>query len=372
MINEDRLIRQFIKLVETGSPSKQEGPVRDLLRKAFENRGLTVHEDQAGQQISGNAGNLLVRIPGSIHKPALLFSAHMDTVQPGTGVKARVDVDGYIRSQGATILGSDDKAGIAAMLEAYDVLKERGIPHPPFEFLFTVCEEQGLLGIKHFHLETLQARWGYVLDAGNQPGSIVIRSPAINVFEYIVRGKSAHAGMNPETGVNAIQAAGAALAKMPNGRIDAETTCSVGLIRGGTARNIVPDYCLINGEARSLSRFGLQTITEQLAGIFKQEVESFGAQAEVLIEQLYPEICLDPHCEAVAMAIQAIKSIGLTPELVSTGGGSDASIINSVIPCVNLGVGMEQVHTCDECIAISSLVQVTRIILAIIKQAAGS
>jgi len=368
MVNEDRLIKGFIQLVETDSLSKQEGPVKDLLKEYFLNRGLEALEDRTGESINGNAGNLLIKIPGNMPGPVILFSTHMDTVQPGLGIKARVDKDMCIRSRGDTILGSDDKAGIAAMLEAYEVIKEQGIPHPPLEFLFTVCEEHGLTGIKHFQLESLQAKYGYVLDGGGRPGTIVIRSPAINVFKYIVRGKSAHAGISPESGVNAIQAAGAALAKMPGGRIDEETTCSVGLINGGTARNIVPDYCQIEGEARSLSDQGLQAITAELIGVFKQEVEKYGARAEVQVEFLYPAVNLAPDCEAVLRAERAMEAVGLVSELIATGGGSDASIINNAIPCVNLGVGMERVHTCDEYIAVSSLLQVTQIILAILRQ----
>ena len=367
MINENRLVEQFIRLLETDSPSRQEAPVRDLLTEFFQSRGLEVYEDRAGDKIGGNAGNLLVRIPGSAIGPTLLFAAHMDTVQPGIGVKAKIDADGCIRSQGDTILGSDDKAGIAAMLEAYNVLTEQNIPHPPIEYLFTVCEEQGLLGIKQFDLEELKSQSGYVLDGGNAPGTIVIRSPAINVFEYIAKGKAAHAGINPEAGINAIQAMGAALAKMPNGRIDEETTCSIGIINGGAARNIVPDYCMAMGEARSLTSSGLQAITSKLVSVFKQEVEKYGAQAEVRVEKLYSEVHLDSDSEVVERAVRAIKSLNLNPNLIATGGGSDASIINKAIPCVNLGVGMEQVHTCEEYIAISSLVQTTGIILAIIK-----
>ena len=368
MINEKRLVYQFIQLLETDSPSKREAPVRDLLKEYFGSRGLEVIEDRAGEKIGGDAGNLLIRIAGTVPGPPILFAAHMDTVEPGIGVKTLIDAEGRISSQGDTILGGDDKAGIGAMLEAYEVIKEQNIPHPPLEFLFTVCEEHGLLGVKNFDLGTLKAPMGYVLDAGGRPGAIVIRSPAINVFEYIARGKTAHAGISPEKGINAIQAAGMALAKMPNGRIDKETTCSIGLINGGTARNIVPDYCLITGEARSFSLSGLQDITANLVNTFQREVEKYGAQAEVKAELLYPEIRLDTNCVAVETAVKAIESIGLNPELISTGGGSDASIINSAIPCVNLGVGMEQVHTCDEYITISSLVQVTKIILAIIRQ----
>ncbi|MDR1159492.1 MAG: M20/M25/M40 family metallo-hydrolase [Syntrophomonadaceae bacterium] len=371
IINESRVVNLFLRLAEIASPSRREGALRDYLRTSLEKRGLRVTEDQAGAMIEGDSGNLLVEIPGTVAGPALLFSAHMDTVQPGVGVKARVGADGIIRSAGDTILGGDDKIGLAALLEAYDVLKEEKIPHPPIEFLFTVCEEQGLLGAKNFDFRRSKAKMGYVLDAGDDPGAIVLCSPALNAFEYKVYGKAAHAGINPETGLNAVKIAAAAIAKMPDGRIDHETTCSIGLISGGTARNIVPEKCVVIGEARSISGVKLAELTERLIRTFTEEVEKMGAAAETKVEQLYPEISLEPNEPAVQLAVHAVNHLGLTPKLISTGGGSDASILNAAgIPCVNLGVGMKDVHTCGEFFSVASLKEITEIVLAIIKMSA--
>jgi tripeptide aminopeptidase len=361
----------FLELAEIASPSKQEGALKDYLRAALEKRGLRVTEDQAGAAIEGEAGNLFAEIPGTAAGPVLLFSAHMDTVQPGVGIKARVGADGIIRSEGETVLGGDDKIGIAALLEVYDVLKEEKIPHPPIEFLFTVCEEQGLLGVKNFDISRSKAEMGYVLDAGDDPGAIVLGSPALNAFEYTVYGKAAHAGINPETGLNAVKIAAAAIAKMPDGRIDHETTCSIGLIHGGTARNIVPEKCVAIGEARSINGSKLADLTERLIRTFTEEVKKTGARAETKVEQLYPEISLEPDNPAVRLAVRAVNSLGIAPKLINTGGGSDASILNAAgLSCVNLGVGMKDVHTCDEFVSVASLKEITEIVLAIIKMGA--
>lgn len=370
MINQQRIVDSFIRMVETSSVSGHEGKMRDLLINEFQNRGLSLTEDNAGELLNGEAGNLFIQIPGTAAGPTLLFAAHMDTVEPGLGIKAAVE-DGIIKSQGNTILGSDDKAAIAAVLEALDAINENNIPHPPLEFLFTVSEEQGLKGSKAFDYSQLQCAIAYVMDSSGQPGTIIIQGPCQNEIEYRVYGKAAHAGINPEDGVNAIQVAAAALTRMPCGRIDEETTCNFGIIEGGIARNIVADYCRIKGEARSLTREKLDKITRKLVDTFQNEVNAHGARAVVDVKFLYPEINLSQEEKVVQLAVQAAGKIGLTPVLESTGGGSDASIINDHgIPCVNLAIGMSAVHTCDEYIRIEDLVNTARFIVALVQEAA--
>ncbi|MGI5921341.1 MAG: M20/M25/M40 family metallo-hydrolase [Syntrophomonadaceae bacterium] len=370
MINRDRLINRFIKLVENGSESGWEGSLRDMLVAEWEAWGLSVYEDDACEVLGGESGNLLINIPGTIDAPPLLLAAHMDTVVPGEGIKAIIGDDGIIRSDGSTILGSDDKAGIAAIMEAYEVIRENNLKHPPLEILFTIGEEQGLLGIKHFDFSRLKAPMGYVLDAGSAPGTVVVGSPCQNEIEYIAHGRAAHAGINPEDGLNAIQMAAIALSKMPCGRIDEETTCNIGTIQGGQARNIVAPTCRIKGEARSLRREKLDKLTEDLARTFKNEVECLGGQAEINITFLYPEVSLSADEDVVTLVTRAIANIGLEARMVTTGGGSDACIIhNNGIRCANLGVGMSNCHTTQEYIKISDLVDDARLVLAIIQEA---
>ncbi len=369
MVNEERLVQFFIQLVEKDSVSGREEKVSNFLKQFFSQRGLPVEEDNAGEILKGTSNNLLIRIAGTVDKPPLLFAAHMDTVQPGEGIRAVVGNDRIIRSQGDTILGSDDKSAIAAILEAVEIIQERQLPHPPLELLFTVSEEQGLMGAKLFDFSRLQSKIAYVLDDSNHPGTIVIKSPCQNEIEYMVEGRAAHAGMNPEEGINAIHLAAMALAKMPCGRIDEETTCNFGIIEGGLARNIVAPECRIRGEARSRSPEKLDSITNSLKDAFVNEIESLGGKAEVNVEFLYPEISLQPEEEVVQRALRAARKLGLEPTLAETGGGSDASVINGAgIRCANLGVGMRNVHTTDEYISIDDLVMDVRLILAIIEE----
>jgi len=371
MINQERLIKNFVTMVEVASVSGQEAHFRDVLKDYFARLGLNAEEDDAGTRLEGNSGNLLVKVPGSVDVPALLFATHMDTVVPGIGIKAVIGSDQIIRSDGLTILGSDDKAGIAALLEAIEVILERRLPLPPLELLFTVSEEQGLLGAKNFDFSRLAAHQGYALDSGGPPGTIVIKSPCQNEIEYRVFGRSAHAGINPEDGINAIQVMAKALAVMPCGRIDSETTCNFGIIKGGMARNIVASECYVKGEARSLSRSRLNELTDELKNLFEKQVEASGGRAETEVTFLYPEITLEPDEEVVARAVKAAEMLSLQPQLISTGGGSDASIISGhSIRCVNLGIGMHAVHTTDEFIRIEDLANVSRLILGIIELAA--
>lgn len=370
MVDTDRLVKLFMEMVEVPSVSGQEGVFRDYLITHFADRGLQCEEDDAANSLGGDSGNLLVRIAGTKKTRPILFLTHMDTVVPGQGIKAVMGDDRIIRSDGTTILGGDDKAGIAAILEGYDVLIEQGLDYPPLELLFTVGEEQGLEGAKAFDYSKLKSTIAFTLDGGGSPGTIIIQSPCQNEIEYRVQGKAAHAGINPEEGINAIQVMSKALSVMPYGRINETTTCNFGIIEGGKARNIVAENCTVRGEARSLSRQELDRLTEELTETFKREVEKNGGQADVEVSFLYPEITLDPEEEVVRLAVAAAESIGLKPELVSTGGGSDASIVNgNNIRCANLGIGMSAVHTTEEFIRMDDLIRDAELVLAIIQQA---
>lgn len=369
MVNEERLVKHFMKMVEISSPSGEEAAFRDYLRQYFNERGAVCMEDQAGAMLEGNSGNLLIKIAGTADVKPLMFLTHMDTVFPGGDIKAELGNDGIIRSAGKTILASDDKAGVAAILEAYETLRENHLDYPPLELLFTVSEEQGLLGAKQFDYSCLKAEIAYALDSGGAPGTIVVKSPCQNEISYTVQGKAAHAGINPEDGINAIQIMAKALAIMPCGRLNPTTTCNFGIIKGGQARNIVAESCYVKGEARSHSRAELDQLTEQLTGTFKEVVKKNGGEPEVVVKFLYPEISLDEDEKVVALAKKAAQKLGLAVDLISTGGGSDAAIVNgNNIRCANLGTGMSNVHTSEEYISQQDLVNDAEWVLAIIQQ----
>lgn len=375
-INEQRLVAEFLELVQVDSPSKQERLLADVLITKLQQLGLEVYEDQAGQKIGSATGNLIARLPASQQDGVvkaiqpIFFSAHMDTVQPGTGIRPQLK-DGLITSTGDTILGSDDKAGIATILEALRVIREQELPHGEVEVVFTICEEVGLLGAVHLDYNQIKARIGFVLDSGGPVGTIIVRGPSQVRFDASIIGKAAHAGVCPEAGVSAIQIAAKAISQMPLGRIDAETTANIGIIEGGKATNIIPDLVNLQGEARSQQPAKLAAQVDRMRTALEQAAGEVGAEVRIQVEELYPRIDLNPDSQVVQITQQAAAQIGLAVSLEATGGGSDANIFNGKgLAAVNLGLGMQQVHTNQETIAVADLVRSADFLVELIKTVA--
>ncbi|MGG4142931.1 M20/M25/M40 family metallo-hydrolase [Paenibacillus algorifonticola] len=373
MINEQRLVDEFVQLVKIDSETKHEQLISVELKKKFGELGLTLEEDDAAAKTGHGANNLFafLEASGVENAPTIFFTSHMDTVTPGKGIKPQVDADGYIRSDGTTILGADDKAGLAAMFEAIRVLKEQSIPHGPIQFVITVGEESGLLGARALDASKLKAKFGYALDSNGSVGEIAVAAPTQARVTIEFHGKSAHAGVNPEAGISAIQVAGKAISRMPLGRIDKETTANIGSFEGGGATNIVVDYVKLNAEARSIVQHKLDA---QL-GAMREAVESaaaeFGAKGVLSSEVIYPSYSYDESDAVVQLAQTAIKAIGLTPKTFHSGGGSDANVFNGLgVPTVNLAVGYEHIHTTQEQIKVADLVKTTELVVEIMKQAA--
>jgi len=367
MVNEKRLVESFMELVKIDSVSREEKEVADFLVKKLKDLGLEVTVDQAGEKVKSNSGNIIARLKGSVKKVTpIMFSAHMDTVVPGKNIKPICDGEKIV-SDGKTILGADDKAAIAALLEALHIIKENNIPCGDIEIVFSICEEIGLHGAKNLDISDLNARMAFILDCGGQVGEIISAAPSQNSLKIIIHGKSAHAGSNPEEGINAIQVAGFALSRMKLGRIDEETTTNIGIISGGKATNIVPDKVILEGEVRSRNEEKLEKYTEQLKKIAEDTAQEFKAKAEVKINREYYCYNLSTDDQVVKIAMKAAKDMGLQPELHPSGGGSDANVFNKKgFPSVDLAIGMEKVHTVDEYILVKNLKNTAKYILSII------
>lgn len=371
MINEKRLIESFMELVRMDSISREEKNIADFLIEKLENLGLEVIVDQAGEKAGANSGNIIAKLNGNTKVATpIMFAAHMDTVVPGKNINPLREGEKII-STGETILGADDKAGIAAILEALHLIRENNILYGDIEILFTICEEVGLCGAKNLDVSQLKAQIGFILDAGGQVGQIIISAPSQNSLDFTIRGKSAHAGTNPEEGINAIQVAGVALSRMKLGRIDEETTANIGIISGGKATNIIPDEVILKGEVRSRNEGKLEKYTKELRKITEDTAQEFKARAEVKINREYHCYNLSPDDQVVKIARKAAKDIGLQSLLRPSGGGSDANVFNKKgLPSVVLAVGMEKVHTIEEYILIKELKNATEYILSIIKTVA--
>ncbi|OPX83766.1 MAG: Carboxypeptidase G2 precursor [Pelotomaculum sp. PtaB.Bin104] len=369
MDNDGRILDEFLELVQVDSVSGKERRIADLLLKKLTDLGLSVWEDDAGQKSGSNAGNVIGNLPGTGQGPSLLLCAHMDTVQPGCGVKPVV-ADGVVRSSGDTILGADDKAGIVAILESLRLVRENNTEHGGLAVAFTIWEESGLFGAKNLDCQAIGAKVGFVLDSDGDPGTIVTQAPSHDHIGVTVRGRAAHAGIKPEDGINAIQVAAYAIAQMQLGRIDEETTSNIGIISGGNAVNIVPDSVTLEGEARSLNTEKRLRQTSQMCLAIEEAAKKYGAEADIVTELLYPDYHLAADSLPVRIAVEAARNLGLESRLVKTGGGSDANIFNSKgIAAAVLGIGMKKVHTTEEYITTDNLVENARYLFEIIKVA---
>lgn len=367
MINEKRLLDRFLQYIQIDSPTKQEREFADFLKNEMEKIGLEVYMDDAGEKVGSNSGNLIGKLRGNTDGETILFSAHMDTVSPGIGIKPIIK-DGVIYSDGTTILGGDDKAGIAAILEAIEIIVENNIPHGDIEVVFSIFEEGGLFGAKNLDYTKLNAKVGFVLDSGGEPGQIIVQGPAQNKINAKFIGKEAHAGVAPENGISAIQIAAEAISNMKLLRIDEETTANIGYIFGGSATNIVPKEVEIKGEARSLKDDKLQAQTEHMVKCCEDAAKKYGGKVELDVRNSYGAFKVDEDHEIVQRVKSACTNIGLESYTTTSGGGSDTNILNANgITAVNLGIGERKPHTLEEHIHIKDLENAARLALEIIK-----
>ena len=376
MINSQRMAQRFKELVEIDSLSRYELDVAQKLEEILKDMGATIHYDTAKDQINGNCSNLVAKFKGTVDAEPLFLSGHMDTVGPGNNIKVQYE-NGIFRSDGTTILGADDKSAIAIILEVMDVIFENKLDYPPVEIVFTVCEEIGLLGAKHFDYSLMDSKFGYILDSTDSKG-IVTKAPAANKIKLKVYGKAAHAGAEPENGINAIVVASKAIAKLQLGRIDEETTCNLGIIKGGVATNIVPEFVEIKGEARSHNEKQLKTITDNIVNTFYATAkalqdESGLPRVDAIVENDFPATDIPNDHKVIRLARQAADKIGISLESKTTGGGADANVFFSKgIFAGVLGTGMTDVHTLKESIDIKDMCSTAKLVLEILKiHAAG-
>jgi tripeptide aminopeptidase len=371
-----RLRDGFVELVQIASVSKREGTIARRLTDILAGMGAAVTVDDAGPRVGSDTGNLLATFPGSVPDAApFLLCAHMDTVVPGENVRAVVDGD-IIRSDGTTILGGDDKAGIVAILEAVRLVRERGIPHGPIDVLLTICEEMGLVGAKHFDVGRLRARTGLVLDCDGVH-ELITRAPAANRLQFTVHGLEAHAGIAPEQGISAITVAAEALAAMKLGRVDAETTANVGRIEGGLASNIVPNRVVVRAETRSLSVDGLETQTSHMRECFERAAAAHRvvvagrehvARVESRIERDYERLAVADDRPIVGLVRRAAQQLRAPFRTRSTGGGSDANVFaGRGLEVANLACGMRQIHTVNEWVDLNDIAATTALLVETVR-----
>lgn len=369
MVNQDRIIEKFIEYVKVSSESRDEIRFQELLLAELKDMGFEIFLDESIKEKSGsNASNIIARYTNDPSEDYIMLSAHMDTVTPGNDIKPVIEGD-YIKSDGSTILGGDDKGGIITIMEAVRTLKEHKLLMHNIEIVFTICEEVGLLGSKYLDYEIIKSKKAIVLDSSGQPGNIIVKGPGQNKIDFKITGKTAHAGICPEEGISAIQIASEAISNMNLLRIDEETTANIGKISGGSATNIVCDSVVVNCEARSLSLDKLQEQTDHMVEEMKKACEKFGGKLDFEVTRSYNPLVVDENSELVKEVSKAMEQLDISPLLKASGGGSDTNnYFENGIEAINLAVGMTNVHTKDECIKISDLVKMTELIIELIKK----
>lgn len=368
MINQERIVNAFIEYVKISSPTKMEGNFAKHMVGILKDLGFEVTVDQAGEKLGCDTGNVIAKLKGNTGAEPILFSCHMDTVSPGIDIKPIIK-DGVIYSDGTTILGGDDKAGIAAIIEAIRVIKENNINHGDLEVVFSIFEEGGLHGAKNLDYTSIKSKHAFVLDSGGDPGQIIVKGPAQDKLDFTVIGRPAHAGVAPEEGISAIMVASDAIANMTLLRIDAETTANIGRIEGGTVTNIVAPECIVKAEARSLDNDKLKKQSDHMVSCFEKSAEKFGAKLEAKVERMYSAFSVDVNDPIVKNVTDACVAVGLKPFTASSGGGSDTNVFNANgITAVNLGIGERKPHTLEEHLHIVDLVNASKLVMEIIKK----
>jgi tripeptide aminopeptidase len=359
----------FEALCRIESPSFRERPCADWVIGELDGMGIGVEEDDAGAQIGSDAGNLLARIPGT-GPDSILLCAHLDTVPLAAPVEPVV-VDGGWENANPAILGADNKAAVAVMLElARRLVTAPAPPEVGLELLFTVCEEVALQGAKAFDRGALISRFGYVFDHATPIGEVVLAAPTYYRIVAEIHGKAAHAGIRPEVGRSAIAAAARGIAAMALGRLDPETTANVGTITGGSNANVVPEYCRVEAEARSLDSARAETVATEMVDHLQAAADAAECDLDITLQRMFDGFRTRPREPQVVLAERALEACGYQPKHIVTGGGSDANALQSAgFPCTNLANGTERNHEPTERVSIDALDGMLEVAIALIDEA---
>ncbi|HAV92839.1 TPA: hypothetical protein DCW38_06635 [candidate division WOR-3 bacterium] len=374
-ISKERLLNDFLKMVQIDSESLDEKKMGEYCIKFLkEEMGIDIYEDKSGEKINSNQSNIIAKYRGNNRKKSLLFCCHLDTVKPGIGVKPVIEND-KVKSDGNTILGADDKSGIAALFEALRYIKENEIDVPDIEIVLTVAEEIGLKGAKNLDFSMIHAKEGYAIDSEDVEG-IFNRAPSENFVEIEIEGIESHAGISPEKGISAIKILSEAISNMELGRIDSITTANIGIIEGGIATNIVAKRAMAKGEVRSHDEGRLDYYTNKI----KEEVYKAVAKNRITLPdgtvktgnctvnvgKAYSAMHVKEDEPVLKRATEVYKKAQIPFKILTGGGGSDANIFNEHgIRTVIIGSGMKDVHSVNEYILVEDLYRTAKIIIGL-------
>ncbi len=370
-LKNNRLARSFIKYTSIDSESFNEREFADVVKAELTELGLEVEEDNAGDKIGGNTGNIYGFLKGNVDAEPILFTAHMDTVKPGNGKEPQIDDEGKFTSKGETVLGSDDVSGIVEILEAIRRIKENGKDHGDIEVIFSVAEEQHCLGASAFDYSKLKSKIAYVMDMHGEIGTAAFQAPTLIVFDVEMTGRSAHAGFEPNMGINAIAATADAITKIEQGLLPNDITLNVGKICGGKATNIVSDFCECHGEIRGFDTEIVKARLGEVENRFMESAKAFGAECRFYTNTRFLSYCTPRDHEVSTLFEKGCRMSGMEPVFVNTKGASDNNIFDAKgIVGLVLACGMQNIHTTDEYVYLKDMEKATEIVYNIILAAA--
>jgi tripeptide aminopeptidase len=366
VVDGNETLSLFLELARLPSPPGEERAVADVVLRYLRGLGLEPDEDDAGPRIGSTMGNVYVRLEPTAAGEPLFFCAHLDTVPPAGPLEPVVE-DGVVRNAGGTILGADNKSAVVAMLEGVRRVLVENRPHAGIELLFTPMEEVGLIGAAAFDTDRLHATLGYVYDQAAPIGEIILGAPWSQAMEVTFHGRAAHSGMFPEEGRSAIQAAAKAIADLRLGRVDDETTANVGVVNGGTAGNIVPEWCTFMAEARCQDERKLGIFVQEMLDVFSFAATAAECEVETELRKSYRGYRFKQDVDVVQLAASALDRCGHGVSYALSGGAADANVFNDRgHRCVNLANGMTDIHTPDERIAVADLDAMVDVTLALV------
>ena len=368
-VQRDRLVNTFLELAAINGPSGNETLVAEFLDRRLRALGFSIEMDDAHQRTGGECGNLIAWREGTeADLEPVFLSAHMDTVLPTAGLHPLVE-NGEIRSDGSTILGADDRAAIAAYLEALTVIEESEVRCAPLQLIFTVSEQPGLLGSRHLDYSHVRAKRGYIYDSSGDVGQLIVKGPFSDRVRFQISGRKAHLGLAPEEGVNAIAIAADAVSHMRLGRVDSETVANIGVIHGGELPSIIPDEVEMIGEARSFSREGLASQVDHMRAEGVAAAQRHGGRVETTVERKYLGWELLADSDHVQAALRAATRVGLQPYFAETLGGADTNVfMEHGLTCMTLGNGFRKIHSFEEHISVENLVATARHLVALLEE----
>lgn len=367
-IDDQKLLELFFQLIKIDSVSLHERAMADFLIHKFKSWKIEVQEDHAGTRIGGNSGNLLIRLDSNATNSApLALLAHTDTVRSTAKIKPIID-NGIIRSDGTTILGADNRSGVALILYLLTEIIEKRMKHRSLEIVFTVAEELGMLGALALDFSRLTAREGYVFDCSGKPGSYVAESPTAFDFRVQCQGRAAHSAVSPEKGINAISMALEIMHGFPVGRINKDTVANIGTIHGGSADNVVPDQVNFTGEFRSFSPSEIERIKASLESASQAVSQKYGGKCELAFAIGFEGYKFESDAPVIGRLHQALKHLDLVPDPMVYSGGSDVNVLNAHgIRAVNVGIGASNPHSNEEQIALADLAKGAELLFQLVE-----